>query len=71
MSDGFGTRLTHALLMAIIVLLCLADSRPMMGDVWKPIHALGIVIYCFLWAWGWPNLRAWLERKTHTTERET
>ncbi len=56
------TRFTHALLMAIIVLLTFGfgDSHPVIGgEIGRLLHAPGLILACLAWAWGLPRLREW------------
>lgn len=59
----FNTRFTHALLMAILVVLTRMDPREtIFGEIGRDLYPIILATLCFMWAWGLPKLRAWSER---------
>jgi hypothetical protein len=67
MSDGFNTRATHALLVAVIVLLC--DLKPsFFGPIGDVLHPIVLISLCFFWAYLKPKLRDWVDRRAKRPE---
>jgi hypothetical protein len=70
MSNTFEVRVTHALLMAIIVILCERDPSPtIFGEIGKTLHAPFLIAFCILWAWGSHALLKWVDRKATESKK--
>ena len=55
MGNNMETRLTHAFLMAIIVIL--THQSPIIGgEIGRILQPIVITTLCFLWAYGWPGM---------------
>ncbi len=64
MSKSFDTRLTHALLTAILILQTLDSPRSLIGgDIVRALHGPFLITLCFVWAFFGPRLMAWMPGK--------
>jgi hypothetical protein len=68
MQKDFDARFTHALLIAIIVLLTAHDNSAVIGgEIGRMFLAPLYICMCFAWAYFMPQLREWADRKSKST----
>lgn len=62
MEKNFDSRFTHALLMAVIILILDRDqvsSNAILQALYPPF----VILLCFAWALFWPRWFSWVVRK--------